>query len=42
MPLGCKFHSRCPFAMDICRREEPSMIELEKNHFIACWLYMRR
>lgn len=42
LPLGCKFHSRCPFAMDICRREEPSMIELEKNHFIACWLYMRR
>ncbi|MEM1644877.1 MAG: ABC transporter ATP-binding protein [Ignisphaera sp.] len=42
LPLGCKFHSRCPFAMDICRREEPLMVELEKNHFIACWLYMKR
>ncbi len=38
-PPGCRFHPRCPFAMDICRREEPPMIEVEKNRFVACWQY---
>ncbi|MCD6357699.1 MAG: ABC transporter ATP-binding protein, partial [Thermoproteales archaeon] len=27
-PPGCRFHPRCPYAMDICRREEPPMIDL--------------
>jgi len=40
-PPGCRFHPRCPFAMDICRREEPPLIEVEKGHFVACWLYAR-
>ena len=42
LPRGCKFHPRCPFAMDICRREEPPLIEVEKGHFVACWLYAKR
>ncbi|MEL9940375.1 MAG: ABC transporter ATP-binding protein [Ignisphaera sp.] len=41
-PPGCRFHPRCPFAMDICRKEEPPMIEIEKNRFVSCWLYIRR
>ncbi|MEM0027411.1 MAG: ABC transporter ATP-binding protein [Ignisphaera sp.] len=41
-PPGCRFHPRCPFAMDVCRREEPPMIEVEKNRFVACWLYAKR
>jgi len=41
-PPGCRFHPRCPFAMDICRREKPPLIEVEKGHFAACWLYMKR
>jgi peptide/nickel transport system ATP-binding protein len=24
LPVGCKFHPRCPYAMDICRKQEPS------------------
>ena len=41
-PPGCRFHPRCPFAMDICRKEEPPMIEVERNRFVSCWLYAKR
>jgi len=41
-PPGCRFHPRCPYAMDICRREEPPMIEVGPEHSAACWLYMKR
>lgn len=37
-PVGCNFHPRCPFVMDICRREEPvSMVK--DGHLVACHLY---
>lgn len=35
-PSGCKFHPRCPYVMDICKKEVPETIELERGHFIAC------
>lgn len=38
-PSGCKFHTRCPHAMDICRVEEPVWQETEPGHFCACHLY---
>ncbi len=38
IPKGCRFHPRCPFAMDICRKEEPHLINIDKDHSIACWL----
>jgi peptide/nickel transport system ATP-binding protein len=38
-PLGCRFHPRCPFVMDICRSEEPAIEPVEKQQFTACWLY---
>jgi peptide/nickel transport system ATP-binding protein len=38
-PPGCRFHPRCPHVMDRCRREEPPMVEVDKNHYVACWLY---
>jgi len=41
-PPGCRYHPRCPFAMDICRREEPPWIEVEPGHFVSCWLYAKR
>ena len=40
-PPGCRFHTRCPFAMPICKVMEPPMIEVEKDHFVACWLYAK-
>ncbi|MEM1646250.1 MAG: ATP-binding cassette domain-containing protein [Ignisphaera sp.] len=41
-PTGCRFQSRCPFASDICRREEPPLVEVEKSHLVACWLYTKK
>ena len=38
-PPGCKFHTRCPYAMPKCKYKRPPLIEYEKNHFVACWLY---
>jgi peptide/nickel transport system ATP-binding protein len=35
-PLGCRFRDRCPLAFDKCV-EEPPFIEIEKDHFVACW-----
>jgi len=35
-PSGCRFHPRCPYAMDICKHKEPEIIEIENNHFVAC------
>jgi len=38
-PLGCHFHTRCPRLMDHCRNEEPPFIEVEQNHWVACFLH---
>ncbi len=35
-PSGCKFHTRCPMASDICKQENPVFREAEPNHFVAC------
>ncbi|KAF0820546.1 Oligopeptide ABC transporter, ATP-binding protein OppF [Bacillus sp. ZZV12-4809] len=35
-PGGCRFHTRCPFAAEICKREEPALRELSDNHFVSC------
>jgi len=36
-PTGCRFHPRCPYAMEICRSEAPDLIEVERNHTVACY-----
>jgi len=40
-PSGCRFHPRCPYVMDICRVEEPPIVEREKEGFVACWLHAK-
>jgi len=35
-PSGCRFHPRCPYAKEICIREEPPMVEYRPGHFAAC------
>jgi peptide/nickel transport system ATP-binding protein len=35
-PSGCRFHPRCPHAMEVCRKEEPPLREISPNHFVAC------
>jgi oligopeptide/dipeptide ABC transporter ATP-binding protein len=39
VPVGCTFEPRCPQAMEICRREIPSLKEVAPGHQAACWLY---
>ncbi len=38
-PSGCRFHPRCPHAMEVCAREKPPTIEHSPGHYVACWLY---
>lgn len=38
-PSGCVFHTRCPFAMDLCKEIEPAMKMMEHGHKVACHLY---
>jgi oligopeptide/dipeptide ABC transporter ATP-binding protein len=37
-PRGCRFHPRCPVAIDICSQEEPAFKELLPDHWVACWV----
>lgn len=35
-PSGCRFHTRCPLATDICRAEDPAFRQLGRGHAVAC------
>ncbi|MHA1853673.1 MAG: ABC transporter ATP-binding protein [Candidatus Heimdallarchaeaceae archaeon] len=37
-PSGCRFHPRCPYAKEKCRREEPKIIPAGKDRYVACHL----
>ena len=37
-PSGCRFHTRCPYAMDKCKTEVPEYKEAAPEHFVACHL----
>ncbi|MEM1619680.1 MAG: ABC transporter ATP-binding protein [Fervidicoccaceae archaeon] len=37
-PSGCVFHPRCKLATELCKREEPPLVEVEKGHYSRCWL----
>ncbi len=41
-PAGCRFHPRCPSAMDRCRTEPPPPFDLPGGQWAACWLYDER
>jgi peptide/nickel transport system ATP-binding protein len=42
LPSGCPFHPRCPYAVDICTRQMPGLIDLDTKHKVACWLVGER
>lgn len=35
-PKGCKFHTRCRYCTDICKKVTPEMEEISEGHFVAC------
>lgn len=37
-PTGCRFHTRCPYATDICKQEVPELREVSQGHWVACHL----
>ena len=39
VPEGCGFEPRCPHAMDICKREIPTLKEIASGHLVSCFLY---
>jgi len=38
-PSGCRFHPRCPKAMEVCSVEEPPSVEREPGHYVSCFRY---
>jgi oligopeptide transport system ATP-binding protein len=37
-PMGCRFHTRCPLAVDVCRAVEPALMAVAPDHRVACHL----
>jgi oligopeptide transport system ATP-binding protein len=37
-PKGCRFHTRCPLAVDVCKQEEPVWRDAGSSHWVACHL----
>ena len=40
IPEGCHFCTRCPYANDKCRSEEPPLVAVSENHKVKCWKYV--
>jgi len=39
VPAGCRFHPRCPQAMEVCRRSDPQLVAVDSRTRAACFLY---
>jgi oligopeptide/dipeptide ABC transporter ATP-binding protein len=42
LPMGCKFHPRCPFVMQKCKETEPPVFEADDERRVLCWLLEKR
>ena len=38
-PEGCKFHTRCPKCMELCKKEAPKRYQVSDSHYVYCHLY---
>jgi oligopeptide/dipeptide ABC transporter ATP-binding protein len=41
LPPGCRFHPRCPLAMEICKQSDPSLLPVSETHRAACLLLVK-
>ena len=39
LPKGCKFHTRCPYCMPVCRKKMPDKTQITDTHYVKCFLY---
>jgi oligopeptide/dipeptide ABC transporter ATP-binding protein len=39
-PVGCKFHTRCPYATDLCKQRAPAPVAAAPDHVVSCHLQM--
>lgn len=39
-PVGCRFHPRCPYVMDVCKRRAPPPVEIGKGRMVRCFKYV--
>jgi oligopeptide transport system ATP-binding protein len=37
-PSGCRFHTRCPLAIDKCKVDNPQLVQISPGHEVACWV----
>jgi oligopeptide/dipeptide ABC transporter ATP-binding protein len=37
-PSGCRFHPRCEYAMEVCKKKSLKLIDAKRNHFAVCYL----
>jgi len=38
LPSGCRFHPRCPVAVERCKVDDPAYVDVGEGHQAACWL----
>ena len=38
IPPGCRFHPRCPYVMDVCRKDQPEPVFVSEGHWVSCHL----
>lgn len=41
-PTGCRFHPRCKYTKPICRQEEPELVDIGNEHYVACHLKSKK
>ena len=39
LPMGCSFHPRCRYVMEVCREKPPELIDIGGDHLVQCHLY---